>query len=330
MALDASVYADTLDPDGIDARAVAPRVMRYAGPGIISRIIAFLLAIVARPVVGLFGRYPRFPWPFAAADRAAALLPRPRNTERRSVRLRNSKAEWLVPASATEARSAILYLHGGGLLLCGLNTHRLLTADIASAAGEPALSVDYRMLPKHSVADAVDDAVDGFRWLLDQGYRADDISIVGDSAGGFIAVTVALEVTERGWGSPRAIALLSPLATVTESLPPRSGGRDALFTPMAVAAMRAHAHRAGGVLPDHLRTGSTLSALPRTLIQVGENELFAADAHALADAIAAGGVPCELQTWAGQFHVFQAAATLSRTARGAVAEVGAFLRAGRV
>ncbi|PQM44536.1 Carboxylesterase LipF [Mycobacterium talmoniae] len=133
----------------------SPDVVRFPGPGAPSVLLAGLLATFVRPVIALFARFPEAWWPVGWVDRAAMLLPRPRRVSRRPVALPYCRAELLTPtATSGDSGSAILYLHGGGFIVCGLHTHRRLAADVAYAAGRPALAIGYRQLPHHGLGEA--------------------------------------------------------------------------------------------------------------------------------------------------------------------------------
>lgn len=306
----------------------APEVVRFPGPGAMSRLIATVLAIVARPVIAAFARWPQAPWPFTAVDIAGLLLPRPRHVSRQPVALPNCRAERITPTSARPG-GAILYLHGGGFITCGLNTHRRLAADIARAAGLPALSVGYRQLTRAGLAEALEDAVDGFCELLARGHSAEDVRVVGDSAGGYLALITALAVQQRGLGRPGAVVLMSPVTSVDPESPALIDFDDPLLTAATLRAIwRMLAD--GQAAPDRYLPASGLAQLPPTLIQVGTREVVYPGALVLAGQLAAVGVACQLQIWEGQFHIFQAAALLMPQARHAVAEIGDFLRDGHV
>jgi len=307
-----------------------PELIRFPGPGTVSVLIAGLLATFVRPVIALFARFPDARWPFGWVDRAAALLPRPLRVTRRKVNLPHCRAELLTPqAVPRDHRAAILYLHGGGFITCGLHTHRRLVADVANAAGRPALAIDYRQLPHHGLGEALDDAVAGFSALLTRGYAASDISIVGDSAGGYLAVATALTVARHGLGRPGAVVAMSPITSVDPDFAVADGVFDPLLTVPTVRAL-GRKLAAKPVAPDSAiplprLANEDLRALPPTLIQVGTREVLTAGAEELATHIGAAGVRCELQVWEGQFHVFQAAAIVLAPARAAISEIGAFL-----
>src|SRR5262249_38234327 len=144
-----------------------------------------------RPLMTAWMTAPDLPWPTRLVDDAAGWLPRPRNTHLRDIALPNCRAEW-VRADGTGTARAVLYLHGGGFLMCGLNTHRTLVSCLSRSCDAPVLNVGYRMLPAHPISSAVGDALDGYRLLCESGYGDGEIVIAGDSAGGYLAFMTAL------------------------------------------------------------------------------------------------------------------------------------------
>jgi salicylate hydroxylase len=100
-----------------------------------------------------------------------------------------------VGAKKTESsrRPTILHFHGGGYVL-GLATSSLEYASrLAQAVGGSCVTVDYRLAPEHPYPAAVDDAVDVYRGLLDQGVPASSIVLSGESSGGGLALALALD-----------------------------------------------------------------------------------------------------------------------------------------
>src|SRR5579875_2837184 len=307
-----------------------PELVRFPGPGLVSRVLAALLVTFVRPVIALFARFPDARWPFALVDGAAIVLPRPRKVHHRKVALPSCRAELITPRSVADSSTAILYLHGGGFITCGLHTHRRLAADVAHAAGCPALAVCYRQLPLHGLGGGREVADNGFRALITLGYSAENISVVGDSAGGYLTVATALAIVRAGLGRTRALVLMSPMTWVDPDFPVDDDADDPLLTASTIQAisrkLSAVSASPAAELPPVRLASTDLTQLPPTLIQVGTREVRYDGAEELADRIAAARVPCQLQVWEGQFHVFQAAALLMAPARAAVSEIGAFLR----
>ncbi|MCK8672494.1 alpha/beta hydrolase [Rhodococcus sp. HM1] len=307
----------------------------FRGASLQARLLARSMRMTLRPLLGLWGRAPGLPWPTGLLDLAGTLLPPIEGTRCRPVVLTNCGGSWVEAPGAGDER-VVLYMHGGAFLCGGLKSHQRLVSRISAEAEAAVLAVDYRMLPAHSIGDAVDDGVDAYEWLLSRGYRPDQIVVAGDSAGGYLAFMIPLALRDRGLPAPGAIVALSPL---TELDPSRKLGhsnaeRCALLPGNAFeglaglsyrrdARVRAGSDRPGRVCP----VDADLSGMPPVLIQVGSHELLLVDAELIADRLAWSGTRCELQVWDRQVHVFQAAADLLPESLQAIGEIGEFIRA---
>ncbi|WP_349536298.1 alpha/beta hydrolase [Rhodococcus rhodochrous] len=307
-------------------RSAPVRRRDFPGSSRQSKLLAQAIRMSVRPLLGLWGRSTTLPWPTGLLDAAGALLPAIDGTVCAPVQLPNCTGSW-VEGPRTGFDRVMLYLHGGGFLCGGMRSHLRLVSRISDAGRTPVLMVDYRMLPKHSIDDAVDDGVEGYLFLLAAGYRPDQIVIAGDSAGGYLAFMVSLALRDRGVPVPGAIVALSPL---TELDPARKLGHSnaahcALLPGNALEALAGLAGRrqeSGRICP----ADADLSGMPPTLIQVGSHELFLVDAESMADRLADAGIACELQVWDRQVHVFQAAADLLPEGVRAIGEIGRFVR----
>ena len=144
--------------------------------------VSWASRLIVKNAVRAWTMQPNLHWPLEYVDGLAGLFPRVRSSAQiEPVRLEHCTAEW-VRAPGASFRRAILYLHGGAFLTCGLNTHRSLVTRLSRAADAGVLTVGYRKLPSHRIADAIDDAMSGLRWLQQRGYDADQIVVAGDSA----------------------------------------------------------------------------------------------------------------------------------------------------
>jgi len=290
-----------------------------------------------RPVLSVGSYLPRMPWPFGLLDFAAkAMLPAP-GTIRATIRLPRCKAQMVraagvLPADGT--RRVVLYMHGGAFLTCGANTHGRLVTKLSKYADSPVLVVEYRMIPKYSIADAVDDCYDAYRWLRRQGYEPDQIVLAGDSAGGYLSLALAERLLDEGDEEvPAAIVAMSPLLEIAKEakkahpnihtgamFPPRAF--DALVELVEAAARRDRTHGSEVLEPlQHVKPG-----LPRTLIHVSGSEVLLHDARLGANVLAAAGVPVELRVWPGQIHVFQIAAPFVPEATRSLRQIGEYIR----
>ncbi|MCH7899135.1 MAG: alpha/beta hydrolase fold domain-containing protein, partial [Proteobacteria bacterium] len=117
-------------------------------------------------------------------------------------------AEWLTPADAPQDK-LLLYWHGGAYAIGSCKSHRPFVSHIARQAGVRALLPEYRLAPEHPFPAAIEDAVNVYRALLQQGYKPGNIVVGGDSAGGGLAVAMLLSLRDAGEPMPGAVILLS-------------------------------------------------------------------------------------------------------------------------
>ena len=284
----------------------SPNICVFPGPSPRSLILRRLLQATVRPVLQTWGFLPNLPWPYGVIEMAGLALPALRGTRREHVELRNCAAEWL-RAPGTGDDRAILYLHGGAFLCCGLNTHRRLASRISAACDAPALVVDYRMLPGNSVSAAIDDCLDGYRWLLARGYRRDQIVFAGDSAGGFLVLMTAIVAHEQGIGHPAALVCQSPFIDTDpcRKLERLGDMLDPLFPANALVSLTEL--MAAVAAPDERLYDSRvrcpldadLADLPPVLVQAGADELLSVDAELIAAEIADDGAECTLESVRG-------------------------------
>lgn len=315
--------------------SVAAEPHFFAGASLASKALGLGLKHSVRPLLGVWARLPFDIFPPNLLDHAARLLPVQEGTSWRTVKLAQCSSELLLAQGVRDVHGGnlkvILYFHGGAFLTCGLNTHRRLVSRISAASGQPVLNVGYRQMPYEPIAESVADGVEGFRWLLEQGYDANDITIAGDSAGGYLAFSVARAVLDRGLGRPAGVVAISPLLDVDcerkrqhrnahrcQTFPLRALER---FTDVSLRMDTRRGIDGRRVCPVNM----PLDDMPPTLIQIGSREILLADAEHMAGRLVQAGVPVDLQVWDRQVHVFQAAASWVPEARAAIDEIADFV-----
>jgi acetyl esterase/lipase len=119
------------------------------------------------------------------------------------------KAEWHIPENTDKSR-IIMYVHGGGYVSGSCSDHRGVVSKFAKATGYSTLIYDYRLAPEHPFPAALDDSVKIYQWLLDSGYKAENIIIAGESAGGGLCLAILLALKERNITLPKAAVAISP------------------------------------------------------------------------------------------------------------------------
>jgi epsilon-lactone hydrolase len=237
-------------------------------------------------------------------------------------------AEWIIPADASRGK-AILYLHGGGFRVGSVSSHRDLIARIAEASGCRSLAINYRLAPEHRFPAPIEDTLAAYHWMQEHGFKPADIVVVGDSAGGNLALAAMLSLRQRGLPLPIAAALLSPWTDLTASGASYASRAEAdpIHQRKMVLALAKDYLGEDGDPCDPLVSPlfADLAGLPPLMIQVGDRETVRDDSIQLAERARAAGVEVELQSWDGMIHVFQMFSELAE-ARRAIASLSQFIR----
>lgn len=117
----------------------------------------------------------------------------------------------LDPAESTAGLPVLVYFHGGGFVLCDLDSHDSCCRRLANGIGAIVVSVDYRLAPEHPYPAAVEDAWAATEWAAanagELGGDPHRLVVAGDSAGGNLAAVVAMTARDRG-GPPIAFQVL--------------------------------------------------------------------------------------------------------------------------
>jgi acetyl esterase/lipase len=250
--------------------------------------------------------------------------------------LPHCRAEWLWDEQTPDPRptrtscdGAILYLHGGAFIAGGLNTHRRMVAKLARASRLPALHVGYRQLPRAHVTDSLDDAMDAYRYLLDQGFSARRLIVSGDSAGGGLALRLVLAVRDAGLPMPAGVSVIAPWADfdwTARNAHPNARRDDYLPAFGAEAVARRSIAVAGRLDPSWSPVNHDFAGMPPILIQVGSTECLLPDAEAVARRAAEANVPVRLQIWPHAPHVHQIGSDVLPDAAAALADMAQFHR----
>jgi acetyl esterase/lipase len=300
-------------------------------------LFALAAMLTIKPTLTIGSLAPRMPWPWGLVDFVSRVMRPAPGTVRATISLLNCTAQLVRAAGVLPAdgkRGVVLYMHGGAFLTCGVNSHGRLVTALSQFADAPVLVVNYRMIPKHSIGEAIDDCYDAYKWLRLKGYEPDQIVLAGDSAGGYLSLALAerLHLEDE---LPAAVVTMSPLFEIdNEGRAQHPNVRsDAMFPPKAFDALVELIESAAGrrivdgqpeevYEPlDHIEPG-----LPRTLIHVSGSEVLLNDARKAAHMLAAAGVPVEVRIWPGQMHVFQLGAPAVKEATRSLKQIGEYIR----
>ena len=259
-------------------------------------------------------------------DQAGDQFPLPTGLVVEPISTANVKGEW-VKAQGVRADSVLLYLHGGAYIFCSPRSHRHLVAAISEATNSAAFALDYRLAPEHPFPAAVEDSVSTYRWLLDQGFAPNRITIAGDSAGGGLTIATMLSLRDAGLPLPAAGICISPWVDLTLAGASYTANAEAIATRDRLAGYaELYMNELDPRHPLASPIFGNLTDLPPLLIQVGAAEPFYDDSIAL-DAIAkASGVETNLEIWPEMIHVWHYFYPMLTEGRQAITRIGEFVK----
>jgi len=236
-------------------------------------------------------------------ERAAAVLPLPRDVRMQPAAEENPGGEWLLPGDVQpdDPRGAMLYVHGGGFVLGSPASHRAIAARFAQLTGRPVLAAHYRLAPEHSFPAALEDLQSTWRALTLDGERP--IALAGDSAGGWLALALACYAATAGLRRPTGLALFSPLVELARA--ERALADDMLLPPgfvqQGIAAWRGDIPASD---PRFDLLDASLAGLPPVYLAFDRDEALADDARRLAAALRAAGVGLRIEESSGLWHAW--------------------------
>jgi acetyl esterase/lipase len=237
-------------------------------------------------------------------------------------------AIWAIPEGGADDR-VVQYVHGGGYILMSADVYKRFTGHLAKAVGCRVLNVDYGLAPENPHPGPVNDSVQAYRWLLDQGYTPEHIAIAGDSAGGGLTLATVLKLAADGLPQPAAAIPLSPwtdMEGLGDSMK-TNADRDVLIKGDQLKGMT-DMFLAGGDPRDPLAAPiyGDYSGVCAIYIQVGGDETLLDDATRVATQAESAGVDVQLDVFPEMQHVFQMAAGNMPEADDAIDRIGAYLR----
>ena len=245
-------------------------------------------------------------------DQIGALFGQSKAILIKEVNIDGMYGEWLCVNRAHMKKYVLLYCHGGGYSTGSSIYGRTLTTRLASSTSMDVLSFDYRLAPEHPYPAAIEDALKAWDHLMMFGYGARDVILVGDSAGGNLALALSHRLKKAGRLLPRGIVLLSPWTDMTSS--DRSHRTKEGIDPVLHAAylQEMTENYLGKNYDEALLHDPMVSPLfgdfegfPPTYIQVGDQEVLQSDSVLLYKRMNQAGVNVTLDVFKDMWHVFQ-------------------------
>jgi acetyl esterase len=242
-------------------------------------------------------------------------------------------ARLYTPAGAPASGPGLVYFHGGGFVIGDLETHDAHCRRLAAFSGARVMAVDYRLAPEHPFPAGHDDALAAARWAFDHaaeiGFDPARIGVGGDSAGGNLAASVAIDM--RGDASRRLkLQLLFYPAVWPHQWTASRQERDGpVLTKAAMdwfeASLAAFGHK------DEIRMAPArvkdLSGLPPAFIATAGHDPLEHEGRDYAAALNAAGTPAQHVNYPTLVHDFYIMGDVSPAVIDAAREAGAAIEA---
>ena len=237
------------------------------------------------------------------------------------------------PADAAPPSPCLVYFHGGGWVIGDLETHDAHCRRLAAYSGAKILAVDYRLAPEHPFPAGHDDALAAARWAFDHaaeiGVDPARIGVGGDSAGGNLAASVAIDMRGDPARKLKFQLLLYPATFPHEPTQSRVDRDGPVLTKAAMdwfetclaALGHPHAHRA---MPAR---AEDLSGLPAALVVTAGHDPLEHEGRDYAHALGKAGTPAEHRDYPELVHDFFIMGDVSPAVVEAAKETGAAVKA---
>jgi monoterpene epsilon-lactone hydrolase len=236
------------------------------------------------------------------------------------------------PLDADPSQMLVL-MHGGGFALGSSSSHRKLAGHLAKACGTNAFVADFRLAPEHPFPAQIEDGVAVYRALLEQGLSPEDITPVGDSAGGNLAIAMTLQLRAQGGPAPSQVLTLSPWLDMENSGSTIETNNDTDFL-IAREGLQANIDRylTGGTSPTNPLANPLFAdfhGFPRLYICAGDAESLFDDSVRLEHMTRKAGVDVTFSIGRGMQHVYPFLAGRHPRADQEIADIASWYRAGR-
>jgi acetyl esterase/lipase len=229
----------------------------------------------------------------------------------------------------------IVYYHGGGWVLADLDTYDATPRALANAAGAIVVSADYRKAPEHKFPAAHEDAFAAYQWAVGNAVSLNgqprQIAVAGESAGGNLAINVAIRARDSHIQTPVHMLLVYPVAG--KDMNTKSYVANATARPLGKAGMewfvkQIFQNPAQAADPRiDLVSRTDLAGLPSATVITAEIDPLRSEGQLLATKLQAAGVKVDAVDYKGVTHEFFGMGAAVGKAKQAQQRAGKDLRA---
>ncbi len=209
---------------------------------------------------------------------------------------------WMLPRDERR-QGVVLYLHGGGYTCGSLEYAKGFGSMLAVQCGVRVFCLGYRLAPENPYPAALEDAVTAYQYLLEKGYRGDQIALCGESAGGGLCYALCMKLQELELPQPCGIIAISPWTDLTASGSSyeENRERDPSMTRKRLEDFANH-YTQNREDPLVSPLFGDLAGMPPSLLFVGGDEIMRSDAEDLHEKLLSLGCESKLLIAPERWH----------------------------
>ncbi|MBU5289447.1 alpha/beta hydrolase [Paraclostridium bifermentans] len=243
------------------------------------------------------------------------------------VDIKGIKAAWIESLNSIKNKGVIIYLHGGCYIYGNINNYCTIPVQISNTTGLKVLSVNYSLAPENPFPKAIEDVQNIYEYLIEEGYTSDQIVIVGDSAGGGLALATVIKLRDLKVDLPAALGLFSPWVDLTlkgDTIETLKDFDNVLSKRQLEGAAKIYAEKQELINPLISPVFADLKNCPPMMILAGGREILLSDSINLARRANLDNTTVNFIVWDKLDHVFAVDSTLPES-KEAIEILGKFL-----
>ncbi|MHA2123521.1 MAG: alpha/beta hydrolase, partial [Promethearchaeota archaeon] len=259
-------------------------------------------------------------------------LPVPKSTNTEIIHIGKVPARWIIPSEAKENKDYVLFhLHGGAYVGGSIRMpgNLIIPYRVAQASEIPVLMLNYGLAPKRPYPVGLNDSINAYKWLLSEGYKAENIIIWGESAGGGLTIATLLKLRNLDIPLPRAGVVLSPwvdLAFEGDSYKTRKD-QDAVLTLEGLSeSAKMYLNGVDPYNPFVSPLYANLTGLPPLYIEAGDYEVFLDEVSEFAKKAEEVGVDVTYHLYPEMPHVHQSLDLTIPEVQTSIQSIGQYIR----
>lgn len=215
------------------------------------------------------------------------------------------KANWALPREDVE-KGVVLYLHGGGYVMGSLDYARHFASIIAKRCNKLVFCLGYALAPEDPFPAALDDAFEAYKHILRIGTKPDQISVIGESAGGGLLFALMHKLKDEGIELPACLVSISPWVDLTLS---SDSATNHIPTDAALTIEQLR-YCADAYAPNDKKNKyvspiyADFEGFPPCLVFASDNEILTDDAVTVKKRCDEAGIECRLVLEKDMWHAY--------------------------